>query len=202
MYADGEPWKFGAVVNSSVAGVFIFSLLGVFLGLTALGIGLAWLMVPEPPEYLRNSYLEMPKPQGWSCSIEVTEWVCRHGGELSRKGIIIMTAKVRNESDTRALYTQHLLQPRIVATSDGDQLESEVIYVRDVLLGNYLWVDGLHYQSEIPNYFTRYMATITSEIGVLVTFSAHKTVYEELKQEFEESISSMAVHQSKSLLNN
>jgi hypothetical protein len=60
-------------------------------------------------------------------------------------------------------------------------------------IANQPWVDGLQLGSEIPNYYTRYMATLKDRIGILVTFSAHKKYYSKYADDFFKAILSLKV---------
>lgn len=51
----------------------------------------------------------------------------------------------------------------------------------------------MHLGSEIPHYYTRYLATIKGNIAVLVTFSAHKLFYTKYSSDFFRAIKSMRV---------
>lgn len=56
--------------------------------------------------------------------------------------------------------------------------------------------------SEVPNYYTRYVATIKeNKIAILVTFSAHKNFYPKYSQLFFDAISSLKVNATTDLLN-
>jgi hypothetical protein len=54
--------------------------------------------------------------------------------------------------------------------------------------------------SEVPNYFTRYVATIKERIAILVTFSAHRDYYAKYSKDFYNAIMSLRVIASKGLL--
>ena len=47
-------------------------------------------------------------------------------------------------------------------------------------IGGVIWADATLNGSEIPNYNTRYLATVKDGIAVLFTFSAHHSAYERL----------------------
>jgi hypothetical protein len=106
----------------------------------------------------------------------------------------VITQKYRGPDDNEAAYTAHLREPRAYEAS-GKHMISEVRYTKRSDIGRFSWVDSLHYQSEVPNYLTRYLATMTSHLGILVTFSVYKDDYEATVGEFEDMIKSLKVHQ-------
>ena len=57
------------------------------------------------------------------------------------------------------------------------------------------------FRSEIANYYTRYLATTTAQLGVLITFSAHKSKLDERTKEFKACVESLRIYQSPSRYN-
>lgn len=103
--------------------------------------------------------------------------------------------KYRGSDDTFEAYRAHLLRPRNTRSADGTIVQSEVRRVDTRRVAGYDWVSALHYQSEVPGYFTEYYATVTSHVAILVTFSAHRDHVERHRKEFDTMISSLKVHQ-------
>lgn len=68
------------------------------------------------------------------------------------------------------------------------------------MINQHTWVDGMHFASEIPNYYTRYLATTKDKIAILVTFSAHKAHYAKYSNDFFKAIESLRVVATKSLM--
>jgi len=149
----------------------------------------------------RNAYISFEMPETWKCNLEQTEWVCRSEmSKESKEAIIILTAKEVGPTDSLELYESHLGAP-IRNTLRGSGPESQVIYkAKRVQINDQPWIDGLHSGSEVPNYFTRYLATIKDRIAVLVTFSAHKQFYTKYAADFFKAVSSLRVIASKNLL--
>jgi hypothetical protein len=148
----------------------------------------------------RNSYLSFELPDNWNCNLENTEWVCRSSTEKdSREAIIILTAKEVGPTDTFEAYSTHLSTPQQTSVKKGGL--SKVVYPpKKVLINEQQWLDGLHMASEVPNYFTRYLATIKEKIAVLFTCSAHKDFYTKYSQDFFRAVQSLRVIATKDLL--
>jgi hypothetical protein len=62
-------------------------------------------------------------------------------------------------------------------------------------LAGYDWIQAIHLSSEVPNYITIYLATATSQVGVVATFSVHKDHEEVGRREMEIMMSSLKIHQ-------
>lgn len=142
----------------------------------------------------RNAYISFEMPETWKCNLEQTEWVCRsEQTKESKEAIIILTAKEVGPTDTFALYESHMNTPPTA--------ESKIVYkTKSVQINDQPWVDSLQLGSEVPNYFTRYLATIKDKIAILVTFSAHKQYYTKYSQDFFKAVMSLRVIASKNLL--
>ncbi|MCB0391682.1 MAG: LPXTG cell wall anchor domain-containing protein [Bdellovibrionales bacterium] len=145
-------------------------------------------------ELFRNAYLSFELPPNWKCSNEVTEWVCiSNYSQRSKEAIIILTAKEVGPTDSLQQYMAHLNQKKPLQSKKGQQLMSHVYTVKQVQINGHPWVDGLHINSEVENYYTRYLTTTKGNIAVLVTFSGHKQHYTKYSADFFKAIQSLRV---------
>jgi hypothetical protein len=148
------------------------------LSLTA-SMGGALLAHPVRAEQFVNQYISFELPVGWTCNLEQTEWVCRPSDPVAtREAIFILTAKEVGPQDTLELYEDHLLRPISLQRRSGATTLSTVQEVKRRLIGARTWVVGTHFESEVPNYFTRYFATADEKIAILFTFSAHANYFD------------------------
>ncbi len=144
----------------------------------------------------RNSYVSFELPNRWGCVLEQTEYVCRAQtpGQESKEAVIILTAKEAGPADNLAAYEAHLKAPKQVPSLTGVPTMSQVVSPPKITnISGQPWVDGLQLGSEIPNYYTRYMATLKDRIGILVTFSAHKKYYSKYADDFFKAVLSLKV---------
>ena len=158
--------------------------------------------LPAEAKTFRNAYVSFDLTERWDCTLEQTEWVCRTGGGAgdNREAIIILTAKEVGPSDSLTAYEAHLKTARSIFSRTGQPVQSQILKVEQRNINQHPWVDGMHLASEIPNYFTRYLATTKDKIAVLVTFSAHKTHYSKYSTDFYRAIESLRVIATKSLM--
>jgi len=161
-----------------------------------------------------NSYVSFDLPKNWDCYLENTAWICRFSlpkscaskqamkkkeclnlKKKTKEAIIILTAKEKGPTDSFEAYKAHLQTPRTIRTRKKTKAQSKVLHVKSVKIGKgkQRWVDGFHLGSEIPYYYTRYLATIKGNIAVLVTFSAHKLHYSKYSKAFFAAIKSLEV---------
>lgn len=159
----------------------------------------------------RNSYISFELPTKWDCYLENTVWICRYAiskqclgaksnsqtckdqRKKTREAIIILAAKEVGPKDSFKEYYNHLKEPRPIVTKQGKRTTSKVVHVKPISVQKQKWIDGMHLGSEIPHYYTRYLATIKGNIAVIVTFSAHKLYYTKYSADFFKAIKSLRV---------
>lgn len=141
-----------------------------------------------------NGYTEFELPAGWQCVIEGSEWVCQSENEDRKKeAIIILAAKKRGSQDTLSEYQAYLKQPKTYQLPGSKMQRSEAKSVKIKKINGQTWVDALHLASEVPGFYTRYLATVKSDIGVAITFSVTKGLYNAYKGIFDNVIASMRI---------
>ncbi len=140
-----------------------------------------------------NQFVEFDLPTAWNCFLEGTEWVCQNQQDAAKKkeAIIILAAKIQGDQDTLDQYLNYLKAPKTFTSSQGKSLTSTVSYAQNKSINDRMWVDSLHMESEVPGFYTRYIATVTDGIGVLVTYSVNKGKYPEYTPMFEEMVKSL-----------
>ncbi|OFZ29006.1 MAG: hypothetical protein A2622_12990 [Bdellovibrionales bacterium RIFCSPHIGHO2_01_FULL_40_29] len=150
----------------------------------------------------KNAYISFEMLDNWKCQLEQTEWVCRaEGPQESKEAVIILTAKEKGPTDTFALYQNHMNNPITTTNRAGQRLTSGVVYKSvQTRINDQPWLDALHTNSEVQNYYTRYLATIKDQIAILVTFSAHNKYYSKHSTNFNNTVKSLRVIASKDLL--
>ena len=149
----------------------------------------------------RNAYVSFELPPNWDCKLEGSEWVCENNfAGKTKEAIIILTAKEVGPSDTLASYLAHLQTPRTITGRGGAPTKSQVIHTKERMIGNQMWIDGMHLGSEVGPYFTRYLATIKDKISILITFSAHKEHFTKYSGDFIKAVESLRVMASKDTL--
>ena len=76
----------------------------------------------------------------------------------------------------------HLRKP---STTDGPRINSDI--------GRVAWVEATQYESEVPKFYTKYLATVWDRIALLVTFSAHKDSWDHFQSLIVPCIKSLEV---------
>ncbi len=150
----------------------------------------------------KNAYISFEMQDNWACKLEQTEWVCRAEGlQESKEAVIILTAKEKGPTDSFPIYESHMNSPINTVSKSGAPMTSKVTYKANTQkINDQAWLDGLHQDSEVQNYFTRYLATIKDQIAILVTFSAHNKLYSKYSQNFDITMRSLRVIATKDLL--
>lgn len=151
-----------------------------------------------------NDYISFDIPDRWRCHLEQTEWICRSEmPKENQEAIIILTAKEIGPTDRFDLYESHLIHPIPLKTQSNGLIVSKPFKKPEyVQLNGLKWLDGFHLESEVKNYFTRYLITTKHNIAVLVTFSAHKDDYTKYTSDFSRTIQSLRIIAAKDLTAN
>ncbi len=141
-----------------------------------------------------NQFTEFELPPNWACSIEDAEWVCQSSDPAKKKeAIIVLAAKLKGDQDSLDQYLTYLKGVKTFTSVTGKPMKSEPKYAKNVNLNGQAWVDALHMESEIPGFYTRYLATVKDDIGVLVTYSIAKNKYEAYLSDFENLVRTLKV---------
>ena len=149
----------------------------------------------------KNAYISFEIQDNWKCKTEQSEWVCRsEDPQESKEAVIILTAKEAGIPDTFTAYTEHLGRPIALNSKNGTTTMSSVsLPPREYVVGDQKWLDAMHSNSEVKNYYTRYLATIKDKIAILVTFSAHSQFYTKHFPHFKKTADSLKVIAAKDL---
>jgi len=141
-----------------------------------------------------NQFISFELPANWQCNLEGAEWVCQNvDKKSSRDAIIIMAAKLKGNQDSLDQYLEHLQKPKTYRSVNNRPVQSEPKFARYKKINGHTWVDSLHLESEIPGFYTRYLATVKEDIGVLVTYSVNKSSHSQYLDEFEAMVKTLQV---------
>lgn len=141
-----------------------------------------------------NQFVEFELPAQWQCNLEGAEWVCQSTNEQKKRdAIIVLAAKLKGDQDSLDQYLAYLKGAKSYNSVQGKPIKSDPKYAKTVNLNNHAWVDSLHMESEIPGFYTRYLATVKQDIGVLVTYSINKDKYTQYLQDFENMVQTLKV---------
>ena len=182
-------------MGSRFLGSFLLALTLTVATLGGVGWVVAQLVVATPREPFLTSAFEFDLAPGWWCELEGTEYVCNPPGKPPYAAIVVMAMKERNKDDRLDVYEEHLRQPKQIERADGSTVMSEVRRVQRIRLGGKEWVEALHVGSEIPNYLTYYLATTTSNLGILVTMSMEKEHAATYVAQLNEMMASLTTYQ-------
>jgi hypothetical protein len=187
---------------------FLVSLLGAMLATVAVLVGAGFLVLGAGHflaqvhplgvrgDPFRTGAFEFDLAPGWQCERDGGEYVCNPPGPPPHSAIAIIAMKERGDQDSLDKYEEHLEQahPPTAAEKPGRK-PSQVRFVKRVRLGQSEWVESLQAGSEIPNYDTYYLATVTSLLGILVTLSVERAAEATYIKQLNEMMSTLNVYQ-------
>lgn len=149
-----------------------------------------------------SQFSEFELPNGWDCALEGSEWVCQsENKDRKKEAIIILAAKYRGDQDSLDMYQAYLKTTKTFALPGGKTQISEPKSVEVREINGQRWVDALHLASEVPGFYTRYLATVKDSLGIAVTFSVAKDHYESYQEIFDKIIATLKVFDQKANTN-
>ncbi len=149
-----------------------------------------------------NQFVEFELPPQWGCNLEGAEWVCQSANEAKKRdAIIVLAAKLKGDQDSLDQYLTYLKAAKTYTSVQGKPVKSDPKYAKDVNISGQPWVDALHLESEIPGFYTRYLATVKADIGVLVTYSVNKAKYQEYLEAFDNMVKTLKVFRKPGAIN-
>lgn len=141
-----------------------------------------------------NQFIEFELPPQWTCNLEGAEWVCQNTDASKKKdAIIVLAAKIAGPQDSMDQYLTYLKSAKSYTSIQGKPVKSDPKYAKTQGINGQTWVDALHLESEIPGFYTRYLATIKEDIGVLVTYSINKSKYQSYLEDFDNMVRTLKV---------
>ncbi|NBU20054.1 hypothetical protein EBS43_01375 [bacterium] len=164
--------------------IALFAILGIYFTLPQLSYAAKF----------ANQFAEFELPPQWQCNLEGAEWVCQSTSEdKKRDAVIVLAAKLKGDQDSLDQYLSYLKATKNFTSASGKQVKSEPKYAKSINLNNQAWVDALHLESEIPGFYTRYLATVKQDIGILVTYSINKAKYQDYLNDFDNMVKTLKV---------
>jgi hypothetical protein len=154
-------------------------------------------------KHFSNQYIEFDMPNTWTCGLEGAEYVCQSLNAARKKeAIIVFTAKARGAKDSLDDYQAYLKAQKTFALPNGQTLVSEPKYAKVTEVNGQRWIDALHMASEVPGFYTRYVATVKEDLGIVVTLSVSRDSYSTYQRVFDTIISSIRVFRQKKATTN
>jgi hypothetical protein len=145
-----------------------------------------------------SKYCEFELPAGWECALEGSEYVCQsENADRKKESIIILAAKIRGEQDNLDEYMAYLKKSKEYNLPGGKKQISEPKNTKLSTINDHRWVDALHLASEVPGFYTRYLATVKEDLGVAVTFSVSKDLYATYQPIMDKLVSTLRVFRQK-----
>lgn len=141
-----------------------------------------------------NNYIEFDMPDTWLCRAEGGQYICQPSSpNQSKEAIVVMAAKHKGPDDDMEHYKTRLNEKREVKDIKGNKYASTVKYTKYTPIKGTIWLDSMSESSEVPGFITRYLATVQKGAGILVTFSAHKSVIDNYNAAFMQMVNSIKV---------
>lgn len=149
----------------------------------------AWAL---PALALKTAYVSFDHPDGWRCELSQGVWICQSTLEGERReSVVLSIATMATEWDSVDNYLEYLKKPRTITDDQGKPVQSEVKYARKRDINGVTWVDSLQANSELPGFWSRYVATVHNKLAILITYVVSDEQYKRLAPQFDRMVASL-----------
>ncbi len=145
-----------------------------------------------PAMALKTAYVSFDHPDGWRCELSQGVWICQSTLEGERReSVVLSIATMATEWDSVDNYLEYLKKPRTITDDQGKPVQAEVKYARKRDINGVTWVDSLQSNSELPGFWSRYVATVHNKLAILITYVVSDEQYKRLAPQFDRMVASM-----------
>lgn len=124
---------------------------------------------------LETPYLDLVVPDDYNCTSDTGRYICQgQAGQKTKDSILTMIFKRSGPQDTIPQYQEFIGRPMSRVSTSGPPALSKVELVRTIKIAGQDWVEAKHFESDLPNYYTYYWATVRSPVAMVVTYSVEK----------------------------
>lgn len=124
-----------------------------------------------------SNFIEFNLPNNWDCEPINDDWTCQTlNPEEKKDAIIVLTYRLSNPKDNLLEFLKYLKLPRKTKFKDKEIISKPMYSKFKNILGQE-WVDSLHENAQIPNYMSRYLATLKMGRSILIAFTVKKDKY-------------------------
>jgi hypothetical protein len=142
---------------------------------------------------ISTPFLNFQISNRWDCEFQdPLAYVCRlQQNQPAQDALIIVSAKEAGPEDNFSSFQKYLGMPKPLQAKGATPSISKVQYVRILDIHKQKWTEGLHLNSEIEGYSTRYLATVKGKLSVLVTLSAAQNHWKFFEQDFKMAVQTL-----------
>lgn len=115
-------------------------------------------------------------PNHWECNHKHIHIRCKPKGN-KQKIVAVITSYPSKKNENIATLEAILSKPKSLPSVDGTTKLSKVYYTKELKVNKVTWLNSLHFGSEVPNYFTQYIATIDTSFMHLINISVQRDAY-------------------------
>ncbi len=140
----------------------------------------------------QTSFVKVELPTSWSCKNEFGQSLCRSSiNSEAREAYLTIKAKLSSNQDSLENYLTILNNPKTFIDNESKVGLSKVYSCSRTNLNGIEWVQALHLNSEVKNYFSKYFVTTKGDLSLSVEFSFHQSKnskYAKIIEEFSKHI--------------
>lgn len=133
-------------------------------------------------------------PDNWNCDPAETVFICTEAQPKTKKSsVVVINYGPKSSNDSLAYFSRVYGTPRILNPNSKMPIRSKVESLTTFRIDDRDYIKALHFEGELADYYTYYLATVTDSHIFLFNFSAHKEDWPEYKLIFENTMPSIKV---------
>lgn len=133
---------------------------------------------------LQTTYLSAEIPKSWTCVSQQAFWICKDFPKNKKSNMItVITAKKNLPDETINKYKLNLKKPKTLTAQDGKLIKSKVYNSKETNINGHPWVQAMHFQSELKDYYTYYMFTKKDKLSISISMSVHKNSVKKINKD-------------------
>ena len=143
---------------------------------------------------LKTEDFAISLPSDWTCDPDESLVICTETeSKGKRAAIVLINYKNAGPTENLADFRNRLNKPKSSKVTGGAPRLSRVVSFQDRMINGLTWIEALHFEGELPDYYTYYLATRKSGKFFLVSLSANKKSWDKYRPQFENIIASLQI---------
>lgn len=128
-----------------------------------------------------TSYLQLDIPEDWSCQKVQNDYACQPSStsQLSKFAVLVISAKQSLPTDTLETLRMQLKAPP--NTQQRTPVTSKLEWSKTLETAGETWVENLHLNREIENFYTYQLGTVARGLVILLSYSYEKSKSKDLE---------------------
>lgn len=123
---------------------------------------------------LETSYMTVEIPSNLTCKQVKSLWLCKDFKKKRSDIVLYLSSKLTTPGEDFKAFEKQLKLPRTIENQNGKLINSKIYHTKRFAANKHTWVESLHFNSELQNFFSYYYFTTNKNISIAAMVSVHK----------------------------